>query len=125
MLEAVAALAALCACGPSTFKSTLTNAVPHAIVGGTDFTSCPNGTDLIATTTSADPGTWNFGGPFVAFGGLQIGYTPHWKWADGVRHDTFREYKLKAPIVKPMRGQEIVFEIGLRQWDLSKHAVAQ
>lgn len=52
-----------------------------------------------AVNSGSNQGAWNFGGPRLQDGSLNIGYTSNWKWtAPSAEAPSFRKYVLTAPI---------------------------
>ncbi|MDG1701912.1 MAG: hypothetical protein P8I61_03240 [Opitutae bacterium] len=85
----------------------LTNSSTQDSLISFNFDETPNGYWLLqnqgsnfqgeAANTGSVSGTWNFGGPRLQSGNLNIGYTEHYKWT-AVNDSPYRKYVLEAPI---------------------------
>ncbi|NDV61884.1 hypothetical protein G0Q06_05425 [Puniceicoccales bacterium CK1056] len=83
-----------------------------------------NGTNLnVATTTGAESGSWNFGGPQTQNGALNFGYTSFFKWQDvddAAGSGAFRTFAFSSAITSA-NYSTYTFEIDLSKWDLRQN----
>lgn len=77
-----------------------------------------NGTNLnVAVNDGTASGAWNYGGPQVQAGVLNIGYTPYYKFTNS--HDlseVYRSYVLDTPLT----SGEYTFEVEIDSYDLTR-----
>ena len=60
-------------------------------------------------------GAWNYGGPQIQNGNLNIGYTQHWKWT-GITSSPYRKYILDSAIT----GKEVSLVVDIADYNLSR-----
>ena len=60
-------------------------------------------------------GSWNYGGPAIQTGNLNIGYTAHWKWT-GITSSPYRKYVLDSAIT----AKEVSLVVNIKDYDLSR-----
>ena len=77
-----------------------------------------NGTNLnVATNDGTSTGSWNFGGPQVQNGALNIGYTPHYKFTNTHNlAEVYRSYTLDTALATG----EYTFEVEIDSYDLKR-----
>lgn len=65
--------------------------------------------------SGSSTGAWNFGGPAIQNGNLNIGYTEHWKWT-GITSSPYRKYILDSAIT----AKEVSLVVSIADYNLSR-----